>query len=101
MLSKREARELVEGELTRVEQALSRGEYADGIAIMDSETMEFAWGWVFFYQSKKFLEMGGDDFALWGNAPFIVNKKTGEVRATGTSRPIAHYVREYEAELDD
>jgi Immunity protein 35 len=69
--------------------------------LVDSQTMEYGWGWVFFYQSKKFLETGDDDFMLWGNAPFIVNKTTGEVRVTGTSRPIEQYVQDYEAELND
>ena len=35
---------------------------------------------------------------LVGNAPYIVNKYTGEVIETGTAYPIEEYIEEYEKE---
>ena len=67
------------------------------LAIMDSETIEKEYGWVFFYQSKEYLETGNSGDALLGNAPFIVNRYTGEVVETGTANPIEDYIAEYEA----
>ena len=37
--------------------------------------------------------------ALAGNAPYIVNRHTGEIRTTGTAQPIEQYIEEYEREL--
>jgi hypothetical protein len=34
-----------------------------------------------------------------GNAPYIVNRHTGEVRVTSTAHPIEHYVDDNEREL--
>jgi len=37
--------------------------------IVDSETMETEFGWIFFYQSEEFLLTGSISDALAGNAP--------------------------------
>ena len=65
---------------------------------MDDETIEKAYGWVFFYQAKAYLESGDIVDALVGNAPYIVNKYTGEVHETGTANPVEEYIAEYEAQ---
>ena len=67
--------------------------------IIDNETIETDSGWIFFYQDKKYLETGEIIHALAGNAPYIVNKHTGEIVETGTAKPIEEYVREYEKKL--
>jgi hypothetical protein len=36
---------------------------------------------------------------LAGNAPFIVNRHTGVLQATGTALPIEQYIAQYEAHL--
>ncbi len=66
----------------------------------DGLTIEKPWGWVFFYNSQRYLETRDDQYQLFGNAPFIVNKLTGEIRGTGTAKPIEFYISEYEATLD-
>ena len=66
------------------------------LAIIDSETIEKEYGWVFFYQTKDYLETGNIEDTLVGNAPFIVNKYTGEVAETGTAYPVEYYIAEYE-----
>lgn len=70
------------------------------LAIIDDETLEKEWGWVFFYQSKKYMETGDLRDMLAGNAPYIVNKYTGEVVETGTAYDINHYIHEYEESLN-
>lgn len=52
-------------------------------------------GWVFFYNSIKFVETQDMSFALFGNSPFIVDKESGEVIRTGTARPIEFYIEKY------
>ena len=67
--------------------------------ILDENTIVKDWGWIFFYQSSKFLKSENISDALAGNALFIVNKNTGEIIETGTAFPIDHYIQEYENNL--
>jgi len=72
----------------------------DGIAAITPEiTMTRPYGWVFFYQSKEFLRDSKFEDMLIGNAPIIVDRIDGEIRVTGTARPIEEYLTEYEATL--
>ena len=95
MLTKRQARALVESELL----------YPDlhdpkmRLQIVDELTIEQSWGWVFFCQSGQYLESGKLSEQLAGNVPFIVNKHTGELVPTGTAWPIQKYIEDYEKEL--
>jgi hypothetical protein len=82
-----------------VEAALSEQVTDIELVIIDDSTMEYEWGWVFFYQSKRYLETGDDGEQLAGNAPFIVNRTSGELVETGTALPVEHYVREYEKQI--
>ena len=67
--------------------------------LVDEHTIERAWGWFFFYNSKRYLETRDFLYALAGNAPYIVNRHTGELRPTGRARPIEDYIAEYERSL--
>ncbi len=67
--------------------------------ILEGETIEREWGWVFFYQSKKYIETGDDKEMLIGNAPYIINRTTGIITPTGTAHAIEDYIQEYEASL--
>ena len=65
------------------------------LALQDDQTIEKEFGWVFFYQSRKFLETGDfRDMAL-GNAPLIIDRE-GNVHETGTAHSIEHYLTEFE-----
>ncbi len=98
MLSRNEARALVVAELTRPTSYRYPGDPTDW-AILDEATIEREWGWVFFYTSERYLRTGDILFAVGGNAPYIVNRHTGEVRVAGTAMPIEHYIDEYEREI--
>lgn len=63
--------------------------------ILDENTLELDFGWVFFYQSKEYLEHGDIHALLLGNAPVIVDRVDGTVHVTGTAYPIEHYVEVY------
>ena len=97
MMTKGEARAAVEAELATL-IATHRGEPGE-LVVMDDFTVERPWGWVFFYNSRRFAETREPLQALAGNAPYIVNRTTGEVRVTGTARPTEEYIAEYEASL--
>jgi hypothetical protein len=57
---------------------------------------DFPWGWVFYYNSKVYLETGTLSSRLVGNAPFIVDIEDGLVHVLGTAYPVETYIREYE-----
>ena len=95
MLTKEEARALVAAELGRL-QANAFLRTPDSLVIMDERTIERSWGWIFFYNSRRYLETRNPLDGLGGNAPFIVNRHTGEVRATGTAYSVEYYIAEYE-----
>jgi|SRR6266849_8392031 len=69
----------------------------DEAVVLLEETMEEPFGWVFFYQSRRYLETGKFEHRFAGNAPFIVDRDSGELFTTGTAKPIAEYIAEYAA----
>ena len=68
----------------------------ESFIILDQETIEKAWGWMFFYQSRRYVETGELTEMLAGNAPLIVERETGRILPCGTVRPIDHYIENYE-----
>ena len=73
---------------------------SDNDAVVHEEiTMTRPYGWVFFYQSREYIETGELGQMLVGNAPIIFDRFDGELRVTGTAEPIEHYLREYESTL--
>lgn len=67
--------------------------------LLEEETCDKPYGWIFFYQSKRFQETGNWRNSLLGNAPFIFNRVSGEISVTGTAHPLEHYVDKYERSL--
>jgi hypothetical protein len=60
---------------------------------------EKSYGWVFHYQSKRWLETRIVSWGVAGNGPIIVNKFDGMLHVTGTAYPLDHYLAEYERRL--
>ena len=51
---------------------------------------------MFYYDSRcRRQAIGAILDAIGGNAPFIVNRETGELKSTGTARPTEEYLAEY------
>ncbi len=71
----------------------------DEYIVVEDQTIETSWGWVFIYNSRRFVETGDDQYHLMGNAPIIINKETGRLQHTGTVHDINYYIAEYENEL--
>jgi hypothetical protein len=72
---------------------------APKMKVLSDLTDERDWGWIIYYQSEEYLETQDPSDMLAGNAPYFVNRSTGEMIHTGTAYPIEHYVQEYEAQL--
>ncbi len=67
------------------------------IVIVDDLTVEREFGWVFFYDSERFIATGDNSARLIGNSPVIVNRYTGGVSYTDTSLMAEEYISAYEA----
>lgn len=94
LLTKQEASSSV-GEKLRGHQV----QPGDSLVIRDDLTIERPFGWVFFYDSQKFLETNDPDWAIAGNGPVFVNKVTKEVLFRWSAEPIAKQIADYEASL--
>ena len=66
------------------------------LALLEDKTLTKEFGWIFFYNTKKYVETKDFRDMLGGNAPFIVDKDSGELTETGTAHPVEHYIEEYE-----
>lgn len=64
-------------------------------AILEGETLELDFGWVFFYQAKDYIKSGEISKMLGGNAPVLVDKNTNQLFITGTAYPIERYIKAY------
>ena len=63
--------------------------------VLDAHTKEYDFGWVFCYDTRAYIEKGLEDSQLMGNAPYLVDARTGAIFTTGTGRPISYYVANY------
>ncbi len=68
----------------------------DAYLVLDDDTIEKSWGWVFFYTSQRWHDTGDIAYAIVGNAPLLVERKSGRLIVTGTAFPIERYLQAYE-----
>jgi hypothetical protein len=83
---------------SRVEDYLVSLEEADpelDLVLLEESTMEFPHGWIFFYQSKGFVETGDERQFLLGNAPILIDRRDGSLHETGTARRTEYYIQNY------
>lgn len=80
------------------EEAINKGYTVPGdeLVVIDSSTMEKEYGWVFFYDSRRFLETNDESYMVAGNAPLIV-EKDGAMHWLGTAKPVEEYVAAFES----
>jgi hypothetical protein len=97
MINKNEAKEIVEKEINEPDPYWPD---RPRLLILDDATIEKDWGWVFFYDTERHIGSGDFKDAVAGNAPYIVNKRTGKTEVTGTALPIENFILEYERKLN-
>jgi hypothetical protein len=64
--------------------------------ILDERTIGRDWGWVFFYDSRRYQETGESRFLVADNSPYLVRREDGSLFQTGTSYPIEEYIKDFE-----
>ena len=65
------------------------------LVLLHEHTMEFALGWVFFYQTKEYAETRDITKMVAENAPILIDKNDGSLHITGTASPVEKYIRDY------
>ena len=80
-------------------QLMERSPADDLWVVVDENTIERPFGWVFFYNSEKFLASGETMYRLAGNGPVIVNKRTGAIEFFGSLQTVEVVVANYESRL--
>jgi hypothetical protein len=68
------------------------------VQILEEHTIKKPYGWIFFYQSKKYLHSDSITDVLVGNGPVLV-LETGTIVQFPTAIPIDEAIRRYEAGL--
>jgi hypothetical protein len=86
-----EARKIAAAYVSSQEEGVGRE-----LVLLDAETIERAFGWVFFYDSRMHFETGEFRYSLAGNAPIVVTRADGVLHETGTGRPLAEYLKRFE-----
>ena len=64
----------------------------DEFVIVEGQIIETEFGWVFPYDSKKFLESGELIDAVLGNSPIIFDNRDETIHITGTSHGVEYYI---------
>lgn len=94
MISKKKAAQLVADHI----QAMNAG-CAEEFALATDQTIERDQCFVFFYNTKRFLETGDDHYRLAGNGPILVSKRDGYLHAYGSNRPVDVSIADFERRL--
>jgi Immunity protein 35 len=64
------------------------------LVVQHERTLDTDIGWVFFYESRRYLETRDPHEQLIGNAPILVCH-SGAVHLLGTEHPVEHYLDEF------
>ena len=94
MISRERALEIVEQYLDTENKSVP-----GGIALIIESTLEKPYGWVFFYNSKRFLETKDPFESLAGNSPILIESKDGRMTLLGTSSPVTESLRNFETRM--
>ncbi len=65
------------------------------LVVLDLETLGEDFGWIYFYNTKEFVETGDRDSAVGDNGPIIVDRETGNIHVAGTGRSSCEHVDYY------
>jgi hypothetical protein len=76
-------------------QELSRGGHGRECVILDEHVRECVRGWLFPYNTKKFLETGNPLDGMVGNGPVLVDRENGTVHVLPTGG-LAVWLDEYD-----
>lgn len=71
------------------------------LVLIDEATIYEDFGWLFFYQSEKYMETRDISDMLIGHGPLIISKFDGGIHQTGSAHSVEYYIEEYRKKLSD
>jgi hypothetical protein len=78
---------------------LNKGRSVDEeLVLMEEHTIAKPYGWIFFYNSRRYVETRDFLHALEGNGPVVVERRTGRMTHLGTARPTDEVIADFEAQ---
>ena len=77
------------------EQWMHEAEIESGIELKLHSIQTEDFGWIFFYNSKEFLENNNTSYALGGNCPILIEAATGEMLYIPTNDATENFIQEY------
>ena len=94
MIERDTATRLVRAELARwnAEHPLPDG---DEVVLREEYTEEHPFGWVFFFNSRRYVETRNLSYALAGNGPLIVDRRDGSIHQMSTAYSLESSIRAY------
>lgn len=69
--------------------------HAENWAIHD-RTLDKPYGWIFFYDHRRYVEEKDRRSRLAGNGPILVENESGAVHQFGTAEPLDFYLSQFE-----
>lgn len=89
MISIQDAKKLLQNEIDELP-------FEEAVVIYDEYTIEFDYGWAFFFNLKNLKE---NEIGLVGHGASLVNKFTSEIIPTGSGVVIEYFIDRYEEKL--
>lgn len=91
MITFQEARQIAEAEINKYQ---TLGD--DSLIIIDDQTIEKDYAWIFPYTSKKYWETNNTNYAIGGNGPLFISKLDGQISNYRTGLSIEEMIDEHE-----
>ncbi|MFK8003683.1 MAG: YrhB domain-containing protein [Polyangiales bacterium] len=66
------------------------------VAVLDDERA-LEGGWLYYVQTKRFVETGDEMYVLVGSGPFLVLAECGGIHHFGTGQPVEFYLSDLDS----
>lgn len=67
--------------------------------IIEERTIEMPWGWIFFWNTRLYLETGDLEHALIGMPPLCVDRRQGSVSPVANVEPLTREIKRFERKI--
>jgi hypothetical protein len=68
----------------------------DDWVVVNEDTIEKPFGWIFFYNTREFIATGNVIHSLAGNGPVVVERDSGAVKFFGSADPLSVIIDAYQ-----
>lgn len=93
MITYEQARQLAQ-EHIKSQEAIIKKEFPSNSLVIEHSS-EFENGWIFYFNSRLFLETHNNIYRAIGLGPVIVGKKRGEVYQAGSTGNEDHWINKF------